>query len=220
MALSFALLPRDVAQFMLLVVGLSMLTAPAVARLGQALGNAIDRRSGQQDAAAPSADVEGLHNHVIIAGYGRVGRLVGELLAELGVPFHAVESDPALVARYRALDQPVVFGDASNPDMLRRLRLEHAGAVILTMDQPGAAMHAVKGIRSLNAQVGVLARARDEAHALAMREAGADTVILETLESGLQLAGSALARLGVPEEAAFRMLDSAREARNQPLRAG
>lgn len=219
MALQFSLLPRDVAQFMLLVVGLSMLIAPAIARLGQWLGNAIDRRGDQPDSAVETADVGGLHNHVIIAGYGRVGRLVGELLAELGVPFHAIESDPALVARYRALDQPVVFGDASNPDLLRRLHLEQAGAVILTMDHSAAAMHAVKGIRSFSAEVSILARARDEAHALAMREAGADTVILETLESGLQLAGSALARLGVPEEAAFRMLDSAREARNQPLRA-
>ena len=219
MALSFALLPRDVAQFMLLVVGLSMLTAPAIARLGQWLGNAIDRRGGLPDTVATAADIDGLHNHVIIAGYGRVGRLVGELLAELGVPFQAIESDPALVARYRALDQPVVFGDASNPDLLRRLHLEHAGAVILTMDQSSAAMHAVRGIRSFNTEVSVLARARDEAHALAMRAAGADTVILETLESGLQLAGCALARLGVPEEAAFRMLDSARESRNHPLRS-
>ncbi len=217
MALNFALLPNDVAQFMLLVVGLSMLTAPAAARLGQWLGNAIDRRGDQPDTATP-ADIDGFHNHVIIAGYGRVGRLVGELLAELGVPFHAIESNPVLVARYRALGHAVVFGDASNADMLRRLRLEHTGAVILTMDQSGAAMHAVKGIRGFNTQVSILARARDEAHALALREAGADTVILETLESGLQLASSALARLGVPEEAAFRMLDSAREARNQPLR--
>ena len=172
MALSFQLLPRDVAQFMLLVVGLSMLATPLLARLGQTLGNAIDRRSGQHASAMQISDPEAMRNHVILAGFGRVGQLVGELLSELGVAYCAIESNPALVARYRARGLPVVFGDASNPEMLRRLHLDRAGAVILTMDQTAPAVHAVRGLRSMSPDIPVLARARDEKHALALREAG------------------------------------------------
>ena len=218
MALSFQLLPRDVAQFMLLVVGLSMLATPLLARLGQTLGNAIDRRSGQHASAMQISDPEAMRNHVILAGFGRVGQLVGELLSELGVAYCAIESNPALVARYRARGLPVVFGDASNPEMLRRLHLDRAGAVILTMDQTAPAVHAVRGLRSMSPDIPVLARARDEKHALALREAGADVVIPETLESSLQLAAGALARLGVPDEAARMMLDRVRDNRTHPLR--
>ena len=218
MALSFQLLPRDVAQFMLLVVGLSMLATPLLARLGQTLGNAIDRRSGQHASAMQISDPEAMRNHVILAGFGRVGQLVGELLSELGVAYCAIESNPTLVARHRARGLPVVFGDASNPEMLRRLHLDRAGAVILTMDQTAPAVHAVRGLRSMSPDIPVLARARDEKHALALREAGADVGIPETLESSLQLAAGALARLGVPDEAARMMLDRVRDNRTHPLR--
>ncbi len=218
MALSYQLLPRETGQFMLLVVGLSMLATPMLARLGQQLGNAIDRRSGQDASAMQLSDPESMRNHVIIAGFGRVGQLVGQLLSELGVSYCAIESDPALVARYRARGLPVVFGDASNPEMLRRLHLDRAGAVILTMDQTAPAVHAVHGLRTMSPDIPVLARARDEKHALALRAAGADVVIPETLESSLQLAAGALARLGVPDEAARMMLDQVRDNRTRPLR--
>nr|HPR08834.1 NAD-binding protein [Denitromonas sp.] len=91
-------------------------------------------------------------------------------------------------------------------------------AVILTMDQTAPAVHAVRGLRSMSPDIPVLARARDEKHALALREAGADVVIPETLESSLQLAAGALARLGVPDEAARMMLDRVRDNRTHPLR--
>ncbi|MFV0664648.1 cation:proton antiporter [Denitromonas sp.] len=218
MALTYQLLPRDVAQFMLLVVGLSMLATPLIARIGQSVGNAIDRRTGQQADATQVTDVASMRNHVILAGYGRVGRLVGELLSDLGVAYCAIESSPAIVARYRARGLPVVFGDASNPEMLRRLHLDQAGAVILTMDQTAPAIHAVRGLRAMAPDIHVLARARDEKHALALRKAGADIVIPETLESSLQLAAGALARLGVPDEAARLLLERARDDRTHPLR--
>jgi CPA2 family monovalent cation:H+ antiporter-2 len=59
----------------------------------------------------------------------------------------------------------------------------------------------------------IIARARDEKHALALREAGASSVVPETLESSLKLAGSVLETLGVPSDAAARLLEQERERR-------
>lgn len=216
MALTLGLLERQVGQFMLIVVGVSMLVAPVVARLGQSLGDSIDRRAAPP--APEDAEVGELGGHVIIAGYGRVGQLVGQMLAEQGVAFVAIENDAQLIAHQRKAGVPLVFGDASRPELLRKLRIEQARAVVLTMDHTAAAIHAVQGIRRLMPMMRIIARARDEKHALLLREAGASVVVPETLESSLKLTGWVLETLGVPPDAALRLLEQERERRIVALR--
>lgn len=212
MGLGLGLIAPKVGHFMLLVVGLSMLVTPPLTLLGRKLGDAIDARSGG-DAPREDLDLQHLGGHVIIAGYGRVGQLIGELLGEQGIVHVAVENDAKRVARLREQGAPVYFGDASRPELLRKLHLERAVAVVLTMDQTAAALHAARGIRASSPTIRIAARARDETHARALRDAGASVVIPETLESGLQLAGSVFNALGVPGEAASRLLEQARARR-------
>ncbi len=219
LALSFDLLARNIGQFMLIVVGLSMLTAPLLARAGQQLGDVFDSRLGKREAPT-DAEFGELRGHVIIAGYGRVGQMVGQMLAEQGVTYVAVENDAKLLARHRSAGAPLVFGDASRPELLRKLKLDRAQAVVLTMDHTAAAIHAVQGVRRLTPKIRIIARARDEKHALALREAGASVVVPETLESSLKLAGSVLESLGVPPDAAGRLLEQERERRIVALRDG
>ncbi|AYH45750.1 cation:proton antiporter [Azoarcus sp. DN11] len=212
MALGLGLVSPTVGHFMLLVVGLSMLVTPPLTLLGRKLGDRIDAKLDRPPADT-SAPLDQIGGHVIVAGYGRVGQLIGELLSEQGIPHLAVETDARLVKKLRARGAPVHFGDASRPELLRKLHLERAIAVVLTMDHTAAAVHAVKGIRANSPNVRVAARARDEAHAQALREAGASVVIPETLESGLQLAGSVFETLGVPGDVATRLLEQERARR-------
>ena len=216
MALALGLLERQVGQFMLIVVGVSMLVAPVVARLGQSLGDNIDRRAAPP--APEDMEVGELGGHVIIAGYGRVGQMVGQMLAEQGVAFVAIENDAQLIAHQRKAGVPLVFGDASRPELLRKLRIDQARAVVLTMDHTAAAIHAVQGIRRMVPMMRIIARARDEKHALLLREAGASVVVPETLESSLKLTGWVLETLGVPPDAAMRLLEQERERRIVALR--
>ena len=217
LALSFELIARPVGQFMLIVVGVSMLIAPLVARLGQGLGDAIDRR--MPPARLPEDVALGaLDGHVIIAGYGRVGQMVGQMLAEQGVRFVAIEHDAKTVALHRKAGVALIFGDASRPELLRKLHIERARAVVLTMDHTAAATHAVQGIRRIEPRMYIIARSRDEKHALLLREAGASIVVPETLESSLKLAGSVLETLGVPPDATARLLEQERERRIMALR--
>ena len=216
MALTLGLLERQVGQFKLIVVGVSMLVAPVVARLGQSLGDNIDRRAAPP--APEDTELGELGGHVIIAGYGRVGQMVGQMLAEQGVAFVAIENDAKLIAHQRKAGVPLVFGDASRPELLRKLRIDQARAVVLTMDHTAAAIHAVQGIRRLMPMMRVIARARDEKHALLLREAGASVVVPETLESSLKLTGWVLETLGVPPDATLRLLEQERERRIVALR--
>jgi CPA2 family monovalent cation:H+ antiporter-2 len=211
-AMQFGLLSPQSGQFMLMVVSFGMLATPILSRLGTLLGDALDRRLGARQAADP-AILEQLTGHVIVAGYGRVGQLIGKILKGQGVPFVAVEQDARLVARQRAEGAPVYYGDAARSALLRHLHLDRAAAVVLTMDQTEHAMHAVAGIRRLAPKLPIVARARDELHAVALRRAGATAVIPETLESALQLAGLILTQLDLGEETARGVLDEERERR-------
>jgi len=217
MALTLGLLERQVGQFMLIVVGVSMLAAPVVIQLGQSLGDGIDRRIAPP-AEANDAELGELGGHVIIAGYGRVGQLVGQMLEEQGVGYVAIENNAQLIAHQRKAGVPLVFGDASRPELLRKLRLDQARAVVLTMDHTAAAIHAVHGIRRMVPMMRIIARARDEKHALLLREAGASVVVPETLESSLKLTGWVLETLGIPPDAALRLVELERERRIVALR--
>ena len=219
LALSFNLLPREVGQFMLIVVGLSMLAAPLVAYLGQRLGDWLERLTLVPQ-LLDGAEFGDLHGHVILAGYGRVGQMVGQLLHSQGVPFVAIENDASLLAQHRSQGTPVVFGDASRPELLGKLHLENARAVVLTMDDTAAALHAVHGVRRMMPTVQIIARARDEQHALILLEAGASLVVPETLESSLKLAGLVLHALNVPTDVSDRVLAQERERRLTALREG
>jgi len=146
--------------------------------------------------------------------------MVGQLLAGQGVRFVAIEHDAALLAHHCRQGVPIVFGDASRPELLGKLKLEQARAVVLTMDDTAAALHAVHGVRRMMPAVQIIARARDEPHALTLLEAGASLVVPETLESSLKLAGLVLHALDVPTDVSDRVLSQERERCMAALREG
>jgi monovalent cation:H+ antiporter-2, CPA2 family len=214
------LVSAAVGQFMLLVVGLSLVATPFAARLGRVLGDRLERRGEQAAeggaAGAVLAAPEG--GHVVIAGYGRVGESISRLLDAQGVRWVALESDAARVAALHARGAPVWFGNATRAELLARVRAGDAAAVVLTMDQPASALHALRAIRRSCPTVTVVARTRDEAHAAVLRDEGADVVIPETLETGLQISAVVLQAAGVPESVATALVDAERERRIGALR--
>jgi CPA2 family monovalent cation:H+ antiporter-2 len=202
-AVSTRLLTPEASQFLLLVVSLSMLIAPAAAGVGAVLARRerAGREAAASDSAQPAAHLSG---HVIIGGFGRVGQLIADVLDRQGIRYIAVERDRHLVdhARSQRHGERVFSGDASLPELLRRLGVDEAACVVLTMDDPHAALHAVGALRRHYPQLCLLARARDEKHARALKKAGATEVVSEAIESGLQLAGFALGAAGMSMGAA------------------
>jgi CPA2 family monovalent cation:H+ antiporter-2 len=125
----------------------------------------------------------------------------------------ALDVDTAVVGAFHRAGRPVYFGDASRVELLERMHLGECLAVVLTMDQPDAAIAAVRSIRGRFASLVVVARSRDEAHALALRDAGATDVVPETLASGLQLGQRVLERIGVSALTASSAVTAERERR-------
>jgi CPA2 family monovalent cation:H+ antiporter-2 len=209
-AVASHLLEPGVGQFMMLVVACSMFATPLAARLGRRYGDWWQSRHplpALSAAPAPQA------NHVIIVGYGRIGRMLAQILDEQGVEWVAIDNDPQLVVQPLRRAGRLHFGDAARSELLHRVSAERAGAIVLTMDHPASALHAAHAIRHDYPQVRLFARARDEAHAKALLRAGASLVVPETLESGLQLSHSVLTSVGFPEPAAAQVIQQERQKR-------
>lgn len=207
------LMTSPVAQFILLVVGLSLMITPILARWGTLLGDRLDARLTPPTQALKSDLPEYLSGHVVLAGFGRVGQLTADVLRGQGVPFIALEQDANVVAQWRARGEPVFYGNAARPELLHKLHVDRASVVVITMDHPASTLHAVKGIREACPELPIVARSRDEKHAQELRRLGANQVIPETLETGLQLSAAVLHSLGVPELAISQVIERERGLR-------
>lgn len=215
-AIATQLMPEPTGQFIMLVVSLSLFATPMVTKAGQMLRATLEKRActipnAAEEMPQPAA------GRIIIAGYGRVGQLVGQMAAAQDIPYVAFETDARLVGRLHALGLPVYFGDAARLELLRTVKAEEAAAIVLTMDHPASALHAVKAIRREYPHIPIYARSRDEKHAVALRHAGATQVIPETLEAGLQLSALVLQGLGMSEGGTAHVIQLERERRIQEI---
>ncbi len=206
LAAELALLPDATRVFMLLVVGATMLVNPLLARAAPRLTLAFP---DGQEGSRTDAEVD-LDDHVIIAGYGRTGRLLGDLLDAQHVAYVALDNAAERVAEMHDAGVPIFKGDASRAAMLHRLGVERAAAVVVTINDRVAAERAVRAARSASSRVPILVRANDETDALRLMACGATHAIPEVLEAGLQLGEALLERLGVPLEAARALIEQRR----------
>ena len=183
------LISTPTAAFWQTVTALGLTLTPLLARIGRDLARRIEM--GNDDPVPQGSP------GTVIIGFGRVGRLVADLLRVHSKPFVAVESNIDVVAASRREGHPVLFGDASRPDFVDRLRLGHADALILTMDDPVLSVQLTRRVRGWVPELTIVARARDVDHAAELYRAGATDAVPETLESSLQLAEAVLVDLGV-----------------------
>ena len=195
----------------MLVVGLSLFITPLLARLGRAIGERGEHARNEHAAQADNGALGSARGRVIIAGFGRVGQQLGKLLGEQNIPFVAFECDAKLVSKLHAEGQPVYFGNASRPELLRRVHADEAPAIVLTMDHPASSMQAVRGIRREFPHARLFVRSRDEKHARALRLAGASVVVPETLEASLQLSAFVLEAMGLDARLVAGIVDHERD---------
>jgi len=212
-AMATRLIAPALGQFVMLLVGLSLFATPLAAKAGRLFGDWWEAHYRQPVSDLDNNLPEPTAGLVIIAGFGRVGQLLGQILDAQGIRFIALENNARLVAELHPQGVPVYFGDAARPELLHKVHADQAAVIVLTMDHPASALHAVKGIRREYPQLPVFARSRDENHARMLKKAGATIVIPETLESGLQLSAFVLQTMGIAEGTALLAIQNERERR-------
>jgi monovalent cation:proton antiporter-2 (CPA2) family protein len=133
---------------------------------------------------------------VIIAGFGRVGQIVGRILRLKGFPFTAIDANAQHIDFVRRFGSEVYYGDASRPDLLRAAGAEHAKLFILAIDDMESSLATVKTVQQHFPDLKIVARARNRQHAYALLGMGIEAVVRENFAGSLEMAELALEELG------------------------
>jgi len=190
-ALQAQLISRATAEFWQLVTAIGLTITPLLARIGHDIARRIEMGSGDEEAE------ETAPRRTVVIGFGRVGRVVAELLREHDRPYIAVDADIDTVATARRDGFLIRYTDVGRPGSLSKLGIENADAVVLTMDDPVQQLRMTRRLRGKYPDLPIISRARGADHAAALYQAGATDAVPETLESSLQLAEAVLIDLGV-----------------------
>jgi monovalent cation:H+ antiporter-2, CPA2 family len=189
------LVSPETAAFWQVVTAIGLTVTPLLAELGRAAGSRVagTELKDQMDRSIETAK----SGQVMILGFGRVGRMVADMLEGHDKDYLAIDSDPDGVAAARADGYDVLFGDVAHPELLERMRQREPAAFVLTMDNPVLVNRIARQLRRSFADLPIVARARDAAHAARLYKAGVTEAVPETLEASLQLSEAALVELGV-----------------------
>ena len=221
LALATGLVSVTEAQPILAAMVISMLLAPLIIRHNWRLVDLIAAPStlavstAADEIAAAAADV---HDHVIIAGYGRVGMQVASLLRLDALPFVAIDLHPARSREGWEDGHKVFYGDATSRAVLEALGIARARAMVVSFADERAGLRTVQLARHLNADIPILVRSADDSQLEALLTAGADEVVPETLETSLMLNAYLMSRLGASDTQVETRLREVRHDRYLLLR--
>ena len=190
-AASAGLVLRASADFWTVVTAIGLTVTPLLAAAGKRIARRVDDR-----AASDHEELTGV-GRTVVFGFGRVGQMVADMLIAHDQPYLAIDSDIDEVKEARRAGYAVQFGDVSRGELIDRLQLGHAAALVLTMDDPVLTAQLAKRVRGWCPKLAIIARARDTAHAAELYRAGVSDAVPETLEASLQLSEAVLIDIGL-----------------------
>ena len=152
-------------------------------------------------------------DHVVIIGYGRVGKHMVDVLESLSIPLVVIETDAERMTVLNQRNIPTLYGDAGNSDVIVHAHLERARALVSTVPDETTAIMIVTAARDLNPHLQIIARASTEDGVRHLLELGADHVVHPELEGGLELMHHTLLSLGFPLQEVHEYAESVRRDR-------
>ena len=192
-AATTGVIAQDTATFWQAATAVGLTITPLLAQLGRVAARRVDTQAVDD----LDEDEEGARGRTIVFGFGRVGRMVADMLREHDRPYLAIDSDIDNVIAARQAGYSILFGDVARSELVEKLRLGDASALVLTMDDPVLVARLARRIRSTFPELAIIARARDTAHAAKLYEAGVTDAVPEALEASLQLSEAVLVDIGV-----------------------
>ncbi len=186
--------PRS-SDFALTVAALSMCLIPVLSAI---LERGNRKKPIESEIEKASSETMGDENHVIVAGFGRVGETVSQMLQYHKVKYIAADNDVKRVSNGRENGHRVYYGDITRPEFLKACAIERAKAVVITMHGEANVTAVVKAVQNMRKDLPIVVRAKDAIHAKKLYELGVNEAVPETLEASLQLGEAVLVEAGVP----------------------
>ena len=208
-ASALGLLATETTQILLASVTLTMVATPVMAYAGSQFSSFLARREKVSVAGVEQIG-EDLHDHVLIAGFGRVGQTVAKILSAGGISYVALDLDTTRIAACRAKGMPVFFGDANLIEILNAVGASRAKGAVVTIDQPATADRIVAALHEFFPDLPIFVRARDLLHGRRLETEGATQAVPETLEASLQLGAIAMTSMGASSDEVMGIIQKLR----------
>ncbi|MFN8930240.1 MAG: monovalent cation:proton antiporter-2 (CPA2) family protein [Alphaproteobacteria bacterium] len=198
------------AKFLMLVIAVTMALTPLLDMLGGKLEREWRKRARLDTTPEIEEESRDLSGHVVIAGYGRMGGIIADVMARETIPFIAMDTNPRHVTRGRRRHHPVYFGDAGRPDVLEAVGVKRARLILLTSHDILKNEAALRALRSAYPELPIFARAKDGGDAERLYALGATLVVPEVYVSSMRLLSRILTELEWPEPEIARVMDTMR----------
>ncbi|WP_349432652.1 monovalent cation:proton antiporter-2 (CPA2) family protein [Methylomarinum sp. Ch1-1] len=215
-ALISGLLIEPRVQALSMIIALSMVATPLLVKLGDQLSYYLEAK--RRDQQAPECIDEHKQDHIILAGFGRVGKRVAFLMESAGLTYVALDYDHQEVTEGRLNGYPVYYGDASRLKVLKAAGADRASMLIVALDNIEHAERLVAVVRQNYPKLPIHVRGRSLSHCEVLLSHGANTAVSETLEASLRLAELALTDSGVDQLKTSQLLNDYRHGYYQRLK--
>lgn len=209
LALDEHLMTTELEQLVIFIVGASLATTPIFFTLFERLiapklTPKVTREFDKVDG--------GEEPPVLIAGFGRVGQVVGRVLSARKIGFVALDASPDHVDFVRRFGNKVFYGDASRLELLEAAGAAKARIFVVAIDDVKSSVATVQMVQKHFPHLTIVARARNRQHAYELRAMGIELLFRETFAASIELTRSVLQQLGLPFSEAHRTMEIFRAA--------
>lgn len=195
------LLDSDQSSFIILVLVLSMAASPFLIRHGHRISQFLERHLWRTPLEEEEEDDSYLPQgqHVIVGGYGRVGRTITRLLEANNIDYIVIENDVNVVNRCRRDNRNIIYGDCTKPEILENCHLSTSMMAVLTFRSMEQAKHSIEHIRANGISVPIIVRCSEHGDVEELVSMGADHVVPEMLEASLVIGTQMLSILNISQ---------------------
>jgi CPA2 family monovalent cation:H+ antiporter-2 len=176
----------------------TMVLTPFLARSAVPIYRLWRRYVPREELSTFNLPREQLHGHVIIAGYGRVGRAAASVMQRVGVRFVVIELDQRVVERAKAEGIPVIFGDSTSAIVLEAAQVHHARLMLVTVPEALGVQLVAHRVRELSPDLHIVTRAAGAEQLQDLKRMGVHEVVQPELEAGLEMVRQVLVHFQVP----------------------
>jgi len=196
----------------------TMVLTPFAARTVQPIYGFLRRRVFKSEPLyTTNLPDEGLRDHVVIAGAGRMGQYVGNVLRRFNLNFAVIELVHQRLEQCKALGFPAVYGDAGQPIVLEAAAVEKARLLLITIPSIAVVRSIVEHARQRRPDLHIVARAPDVEQIEMLHELGVYEIVQPVFEAGLEITRQALLHLDIPPTDIQRFTDGVRSEHYAPI---
>ena len=206
--LSNDLISQDTYQLFLAFAVVTMAATPFIINIAPRLADAMTRWPGlrafkegsYRHLKDPAGQFQSLSDHLLIVGYGLNGQNVSRAARATSIPHVIIELNPDTVRHLRATGEPIIYGDATSAETLRRVGIDRVRIAVIAISDPTASRRIVYLINRENPNVHIIVRTRFISDMKALLDLGAQEVIPEEFETSVEIFGRVLSKYLVPRD--------------------